>query len=378
MGRLLLVSAHKNILVMEATSSSSEGRNEARSVIDYFLSYLEKTGASATNEEFENLVSTAFPNNKWSRRYWHHYRSLIRKGKYANRVPDSVKVAVATKASSASQSLSLATPPNHFPQVEQKLAECVASVAYFMSPRIVEQVALRNADWAAELCRDFPNRFDHAACFYSGSASVFGPVRRKENKAERQLAPQRYYLKHRAIIDLNWFPREAVSFICTGSRYTAKRWKSSGLAAFELAHILPHKAGEVENVAHYFSALPPEPFPYGLFTCVSNVALIPKGMAKPTDLNGAVRLAFMQKYFELYGEPHAGGFRGLKIPPETEWIKHLPWRNDCVIEPADWFQRVDRLDKFRRSRLRALLKGEEIPGSAESDQDAAESDDEQV
>ena len=342
-----------------------------RSAATLLFAYLQKAQSSANNPDFTALINKELPGHKWTPHCWHHHRSKIRRGDYDHRLPAGVKETVINSRRPPQVGMPNVTPPNRLPEVERKLAECLARVAHFLSPKIVREIATRNVTWAQELKRDFPDTFDHSACFYKGSASAFGPVRRQETKQERVLASHKFHPSSRVILDLNWFPRQAVSFICTGSRYTPKRWKKSGLSAFELAHILPHKATEVASISPYFANSPPSPYPIGLFTCVANVALIPKGMAKPTDVGGHVRLAFFHKYFEFYGDAYSAGFSTLRIPAEADWIKTLPWSEDCVIEPSDWTERVELLDTFRRRRLRALLKGETDAERAEDVDDDA-------
>ena len=59
--------------------------------------------------------------------------------------------------------------------------------------------------------------------------------------------------------------------------------EKSGLDAFELAHIFGHKIDEKTLEKQMFQIFDETKKPYSLFTSASNVVLIPKGLAKPTD-----------------------------------------------------------------------------------------------
>ena len=89
--------------------------------------------------------------------------------------------------------------------------------------------------------------------------------------------------------------------------------------------------------------------PCGLFTCASNVVLIPKGLAKPTDQLDAVRRVVIKRHIVLYGEdglPGLSKFRDKMVPG---WYKDLN-SNDPVLIP-DLDKRLKLLFEYRLKRL---------------------------
>lgn len=351
------------------TSSGSPADDESGHIPKYrnrtelVLAYFEEKKAAATFEELAQLVRQHFPVMAWSKATWHWYRVEIRKGRYDHRL--SKEAIAAVKAPKAPR-FSNQTPPLRLSEVEQHLAHCLSKTVYFVSPRIADEIARLNREWAPEFTGAYAKHVECASYFYAGSACGFPGVRRRANKSERLTKAQKYSASACAILDLNWFPREVWSYVCTGTSYTGGRWRDSGLGKFELAHVLPHKKTQFEQDARFFTAVPAAA-PHGLFTCAANVALIPKGMAKPTDSGSAFRAVFLRRYFQLYQESFSGGFTGFGLPPEIDWYHELEW-NDPV-EPPDWKERVAAFHEFRQRRLTRLFAGEEIPeDSDESDE----------
>jgi hypothetical protein len=240
-------------------------------------------------------------------------------------------------------------------EIEADVAKALAKVAVFPSKVIVAAIAERNLDWARELQREFPEHINWSSYFYPGSACVFPGVRRKQGIDEQRLKRVTYYPERRVIIDENEMVRNTWTFLSIGKRYAGYRWSESGLSSFELAHCLPHKSGEIDVDRHLFSHCPAAETHFGLFTCASNVALVPKGMAKPTGGSGAIRAVFLHRYVCLYGDTFAAGFKGFRLPDSLEWHRDLVWRDP--LEPKDWEMRVDLLDTFRRDCISKLLRG---------------------
>jgi hypothetical protein len=245
------------------------------------------------------------------------------------------------------------TPPNKLAEIERGIAIAIAKAAYFVSPKVVQRIAKLNCEWRSEFTNNYGSKVHVADFFYKNSACVFPGVRRKTGKNERELKRHKYHPSGKAILDLNWFPRELWCFLCVGKKYSGNLWKTSGLGQFELAHVLPHKAYEVAGVKAWFAKTPDgDPF-HGLFSCAANVILLPKGMVRPTDGTAGVRVAVLKQYFDLYGDTHAGGFGQLSLPERLTWFDQLRW-NDPVESP-DWEDRITKLDKFRKERIGQLL-----------------------
>ena len=261
------------------------------------------------------------------------------------------------KASPREPDMSFAnyTPPNRLIEVERDVATAIAKVAYFISPKVVQRIAQLNTEWQQDFQNQFQEKIRPEHYFYQNSACVFPGVRRQASKEERKLRRQKYHVTAAAIIDDNWFPRELWCFLCTGKRYSGPLWKSSGLGNFELAHVLPHKGYELSGVSSWFAQIPENEPVHGLFCCAANVILLPKGMARPTDGTAGIRAAVLKRYFDLYGSIHAVGFNGFVLPSNLTWFDSIQW--NPPIEPKDWAERVERLDKFRRARIAELLLG---------------------
>lgn len=250
------------------------------------------------------------------------------------------------------------TPPNRLAEVEREVSIAIAKVAYFISPKVVRRIAELNKNWKAEFQTSHSSKLSLEHFFYDGSACVFPGVRRPATKDERELGKEGGRRKHHqtvtAILDDNVFPRHLWCFLCAKSprQYTGPTWKDTGLAQFELAHVLPHNASESKKVMDWFVKAPT--VVHGLFSCAANVILLPKGMAKPTDGTAGIRMVVLKRYFDLYGETHSGGFSGLRLPEKLTWYRDLEWNNP--IEPPDWEVRIANLNEFRKERINRLLE----------------------
>jgi hypothetical protein len=250
-------------------------------------------------------------------------------------------------------------PPNKLAEVVRAIAEGLAQVSYFMSPRVVKHIAGANAEWRDSFAHGAKLGGYESPYFYDGSACAFPGIRRMAEKSERAMRPQKYHASFKCILDVNWFPREIWSFICTGKRYTASNWAQSGLGNFELAHLIPHKPSETKQVRDFFDKVPGNldgKYPLGLYTCVANTVLLPKGAARPTDGMSVIRAAFLARYRDLYGAARMGGFKGFRLPETISWYRELPWNEPW--EPENWKARAEAFDKFRRNRLDTLINGD--------------------
>lgn len=197
-----------------------------------------------------------------------------------------------------------------------------------------------------------PECIECGAWLYPGSACVFPGVRRFVGRVKKKQL-LKYVPKEGCTIDDNRSPRNLWTFLAIGEHYTGPNWKRSGLSNFELAHIFSHKHGKQELEWEVFKEHDKELKPYGLFTCASNVVLIPKGFAKPTDGLPAVRVAFFKRHIELYGEDCLPGLRGLDPEAIPGWYDDLDW-NEPVLPPG-WEENVEKLMAFRRARLAKLF-----------------------
>ncbi len=126
-------------------------------------------------------------------------------------------------------------------------------------------------------------------------------------------------------------------------------WSSSGLDRFELAHVFGHKEDERDLEQEIFREFDGNLKPYGLFTSASNVVLIPKGFAKPTDHMRNIKLCFYKRHIELYGEnmPGLKSFNDEYLP---EWYSDIEWMDPEL--PQDWKEKVEKLLSYREKHLK--------------------------
>lgn len=244
--------------------------------------------------------------------------------------------------------------PNRMEQEQHVIASVLAKLSYHVHPMIVSKIQTINADTEekSKLARIFPDGFNLENWMYPGSACVFPGVRRFVGR----LNPKdllKYVPDKGCIIDDNRFPRHLWTYIAEGESYNGSRWKNSGLADFELAHIFSHKPNERALEQRVFQDFDVTSSPYGLFSCASNVALIPKGLAKPTDSLPGVRIAFFIRHIELYGISTLPGCNSLRKEAVPNWYQDLEW-NEPVL-PANWESRIEKLMKYRFSRLTKIL-----------------------
>ncbi|PXF28990.1 hypothetical protein WH50_23230 [Pokkaliibacter plantistimulans] len=126
-------------------------------------------------------------------------------------------------------------------------------------------------------------------------------------------------------------------------------WESSGLGKFELAHVFSHKQDERRSEEKLFKKVDISKKPYGHFTSASNVVLIPKGYAKPTDSMLAIKACFFKRHIDLYGTNMYGlsGLDDLKIP---SWYGDVDWLEPKL--PIDWREKISNLLKYRSEYLK--------------------------
>ncbi len=126
-------------------------------------------------------------------------------------------------------------------------------------------------------------------------------------------------------------------------------WSASGLGKFELAHIFSHKQDERALEKEVFTEVDENMEPYGLFTSASNVVLIPKGFAKPTDQMKTIKICFYKRHLELYGN-NITGLKGFNEKHVPAWYSEIKWLDPEL--PCNWKTKVDNLLKYRENYLR--------------------------
>lgn len=354
------------IHVVREIHESSEYLNHNASVFDLkpprtfpsikalVLDFVQHHKGKVEYAELTREVLHHFPESKWKPTHWSYWRyQILHSALVALFTPE----ALANLKTGVQKAPSVVTPdspnclwPNLITQEQHNIAKALARVTHHIHPKVVARIREINADQVerARLEALLPECIEREAWLYPGSAGVFPGVRRFVGRVKKK-QPLKYVPKEACIIDDNRFPRNLWTFLAIGEHYTGPNWKRSGLSNFELAHIFSHKHGKQELEREVFKEHDKEQRPYGLFTCASNVVLIPKGFAKPTDGLPAVRVAFFKRHIELYGEYIVPGLRTLDPEAIPGWYGDLEW-NEPIL-PPNWEENLDKLIAFRYCRM---------------------------
>ena len=299
-----------------------------------------------------------FPESKWKPTHWSYWRyQILHSALAAHCTPEALanlNVGVQKAPSIIPPELPKPIWPNRIELEQHNIAKALARVTHHMHPKVIARIREINADQMerARLEAILPACIEREAWLQPGSACIFPSVRRFVGRVKKKQL-LKYVAKEACIIDDNRFPRNLWTFLSAGAHYGSPNWKSSGLSDFELAHIFSHKHGKQELEWEVFKVHDKKQKPYGLFTCASNVVLIPKGFAKPTDGLPAVRVAYFKRHIDLYGEESLPGLRTLDPEAIPGWYGDLEW-NEPILPPG-WEENVEKLMEFRHDRLKKLF-----------------------
>lgn len=238
--------------------------------------------------------------------------------------------------------------PDLTKEVEKELANLLGLVSHHLHPDIVRYISDANIKFKEEFQKHSHEELNDQEFLFDGSDCVFPGVRRPINKETSGLRWKNNIYKDGTILNDNTYPRHIWSFLVSGKAYSSNSWKSTGLNMFELAHIFGHKTDETDLEKKSFEIFEDYKNPYALFTSASNVVLVPKGLAKPTDKLESIKLCYYQRHMDLYGENffHMTNFRKELVPP---WYKNIQWLNPIL--PPDWKKKIDLLLDYRERHL---------------------------
>lgn len=235
--------------------------------------------------------------------------------------------------------------------VEKDLAVLLGKITHHIHPDIVHYIADENLKY-----RGVFEKICHKKCvvdsfFYSKSDCVFPGYRRPINSEKMEKWKNNINDVDGTIFNDNTLPRNLWSFLAVNRAYSGGKkgsWASSGLDKFELAHIFAHKADERGLEKEVFLNENPMAEPYGMFTSASNVVLIPKGFAKPTDQMKNIKISFYKRHLELYGNNLIGldDFDERQVP---KWYDEIRWKIPDV--PGNWNSRISKLLEYRIRHL---------------------------
>lgn len=237
--------------------------------------------------------------------------------------------------------------------LERDLGLILGRVTHHIHPEIVNYIAEKNVGYETrflDICHENCNRLPF---FYTGSDCVFPGFRRPINKEKIGAWKNKVFLGDGTILNDNTFPRHIWAYLTMGKAYSggaAGMWSASGLSRFELAHVFAHKRDERTLEREVFSEVDLDVEPYGLFTSASNIVLIPKGFAKPTDSMKSIKACFYQRHMELYGN-NVIGLGELKAECVPSWSNEIDWLEPVL--PIDWKVKIDYLLAYRERYLAA-------------------------
>lgn len=243
--------------------------------------------------------------------------------------------------------------------VEKELALILGKITHHIHPDIANYIVQENVSFKSrfeEICHE---KLNTSPFFYSGSDCVFPGFRRPINREKSRQWKNNVYRADGTILNDNTFPRHIWAFLSMNKAYsggTFGMWSTSGLDKFELAHVFGHKQDErglEQKVFHDFNE---DIQPYGLFTSASNIVLIPKGFAKPTDHMRNIKVCFYKRHIDLYGN-NLIGLNNLKESCVPDWYNEIQWLEPQLMD--GWEQKVGNLLKYRENYLKKKYNSKE-------------------
>jgi uncharacterized protein YeeX (DUF496 family) len=234
---------------------------------------------------------------------------------------------------------------------EMELSIILGKISHHIHPVISNYISEVNLVYQKEF-----ESICHKSCniesfFYKKSDCVFPGFRRPINKEKTGKWKNNILESDGTILNDNTTPRHIWAYLLVNKAYSggsAGMWSSSGLAKFELAHIFGHKQDERELESKVFRSFIDKPEPHGLFTSASNVVLIPKGFAKPTDHMQSIKICFYKRHLDLYGNNIIGidDFNESLVP---SWYSDIKWLEPLLLD--NWKEKIDNLLEYRKNFL---------------------------
>ena len=240
---------------------------------------------------------------------------------------------------------------NKLKKYEKDICIILAKLAYHIDPKIIARIQNINIDDYRYFKDLFTDRINVDDYLFDGSACVFPGVRRFIRHNGTKI---KYNAEYKAIIDDNTFPRHLWCHLINGRIYNNNNWIETRLDEFELAHIFSHKESETDKEQYYFESFNKNVKPFGLFTCATNVVLLPKGTVRPTDNSNVIKAIFYKRFIDLYKEDPLNGRKGFKSTLIPDWYQKLEW-NDPFL-PNNWEDNIAKLMKYRRKRIARILE----------------------
>ena len=241
--------------------------------------------------------------------------------------------------------------PDLSENIEKDLAIMLSKIVHHIHPDIVKYITHENESYKTRFKSSMTKSLQESF-FYEGSDCVFPGYRRPiNNETKKAKWKNNINAIDGTILNDNTTPRHIWAYLVSNRGYSGGSngmWHKSGLDRFELAHIFGHKNNERENDKIFFKYLDETVPPYALFTSASNVVLIPKGFAKPTDHMLSIKRCFYKRHIELYGNNIIclESFDESLVP---DWYDELEWNNP--ISPLNWEDKINNLLVYREKHL---------------------------
>lgn len=241
------------------------------------------------------------------------------------------------------------------PEQVLTLARLTVPFVRFLNPDVVRSVVEDNERHRAMWIEALQSRqIDPAAYLWDRSPCAFPGVRR--SAGSKEIAAHKGHTRldenqsNTALkLDDNDYPKQLWSFVFRGSQFSKK-----GPESYSLAHLADHKDHgnrfgqdfEVTDggLTHRL---------FGLYTCPSNTAYIPRTLIKPTDFDGTIRALLVRRAQQLYGEFCEMLPPFLRIPEASsaEWnVDEFTW-----ADPVGTTKHIKSFLAFRRDRLAKLI-----------------------
>lgn len=240
--------------------------------------------------------------------------------------------------------------------VERDLTIMLGKITHFMHRDIVNYIIEKNEDYK----KRFTSSMDTAlqdSFFDVATDCVFPGYRRPINGEKFNKWKNNINEQDGTILNDNTLPRHIWTYLIEGKGYsggTKGNWNRTGLDKFELAHIFGHKQDERKTEKKFFKDYDDAIIPYGLFTSASNVVLIPKGFAKPTDHMEVVKLCFYKRYIDYYNL-EIPGLENLDETLIPSWYDEKIWK-DPILPSSGWERKIDKLLEYREKHLMRKYK----------------------
>ena len=235
-------------------------------------------------------------------------------------------------------------------ECQKELAAILARISHHIHPYVVKLIEEENTRFQETFELIKHQNCCSEAFLYNRSDCVFPGFRRPVNREKGPKWKNNIY-DDGTILNDNTFPRHIWAYMTENRAYSggaAGMWTRSGLSKFELAHIFAHKTEERSFERKMFGFVDDIVDPYGLFTSASNVVLIPKGFAKPTDHMDNIKACFYKRHLELYGN-NLVGLGDFKEDLLPEWYDEIQWADPIL--PGDWKSRTRSLLEYRTRYL---------------------------